>query len=126
MALLTASDADRGLHLTGPCAAGAGCRRVQRHRGRSSAGDRLLVALFVGLQIADIVSTNYALAMPGSWEANPVMALAQDRLGAVWWLPKLALAALVCCAAPLARRRAAMIFAVFYYLLLVTGNLARL
>jgi hypothetical protein len=30
----------------------------------------LLLSLFVGLQIADIITTNYALAIPGIWEAN--------------------------------------------------------
>jgi len=48
----------------------------------------LTVALFVGLQIADVITTNHALTIPGIWEANPLMAWAQAELGAAWWLPK--------------------------------------
>jgi len=33
--------------------------------------------LFTGLQIADVITTNCALAMPGNWEANPIMKLSQ-------------------------------------------------
>jgi len=52
--------------------------------------DWLLLILFVDLQLADVVSTNYALALPGVWEANPLMAMSQAKLGTAWWLPKLA------------------------------------
>ena len=53
--------------------------------------DWLLLILFVGFQAADIASTNYALAKPGVHEINPLMAFSQAELGAVWWLPKLAM-----------------------------------
>jgi hypothetical protein len=33
-----------------------------------------MVALFVPLQIADIFTTNGALAIPGVWKADPLMA----------------------------------------------------
>ena len=59
----------------------------------------LSLALFVGLQIADLVTTNHALTIPGIWEANPLMALMQAKLGAAWWLPKLAVVAYLCVAA---------------------------
>ena len=36
----------------------------------------LTLALFAGLKIADIVTTNHALTIPGIWEANPLMAWA--------------------------------------------------
>jgi hypothetical protein len=58
-----------------------------------------VLIMFVTLQIADIASTNYALAIPGVWEANPLMAFAQAELGTVWWLPKLAAAGVVSAAA---------------------------
>jgi hypothetical protein len=74
--------------------------------------NRLLLVLFVGLQFADVVSTNYALAVPGVWEANPMMALSQATLGAAWWLPKLAAIGLVAITAPRSRRRWPMIFIV--------------
>jgi len=72
----------------------------------------LLLLLFVDLQLADVVSTNYALALPGVWEANPLMAISQAKLGTAWWLPKLAAIGLVSLAAPWSRRRWPMIFIV--------------
>ena len=84
----------------------------------------LLLALFVDLQIADIVTTNHALTIPGIWEANPLMALSQAKLGAAWWLPKLAVAAYLCIAASCLRRRWPMIFAVSVSGLAVLGNLS--
>jgi len=84
----------------------------------------LLLALFVGLQIADIVTTNYALTIPGIWEANPLMALSQAKLGAAWWLPKLAIVGYLCLAASLMRHRWPMIFAVSVSSLAVLGNMS--
>jgi hypothetical protein len=71
--------------------------------------DWLLRILFVDLQLADVVSTNYALALPGVWEANPLMAISQATLGTAWWLPKLAAIGLVALTAPWSRRRWPMI-----------------
>lgn len=87
---------------------------------------RLLLLLFVEFQFADIVSTNSALAVPGSWEVNPLMALSQAKLGAAWWLPKAAAVALCCLAAPVLRRSWPIIVAVSYYAVIVGGNLAQL
>jgi hypothetical protein len=56
----------------------------------------VFLALFVALQIADILTTNSALKIPGVWELNPLMALSQTKLGAAWWLPKLAVVAYLC------------------------------
>jgi len=72
----------------------------------------LLLILFVDLQLADVVSTNYALALPGVWEANPLMAMSQAKLGTGWWLPKLAAIGLVSLTAPWSRRRWPMIMIV--------------
>ena len=72
----------------------------------------LLLILFVDLQLADVLSTNYALALPGVWEANPLMAISQAKLGTAWWLPKLAAIGLVSLTAPWSRRRWPMIFIV--------------
>ena len=85
---------------------------VQRRRWCRWPGTRvnwLVLLLFVDLQLADIVSTNHALAVPGVWEANPLMALSQARLGAAWWLPKLAAIGLVALTAPWSQRRWPMI-----------------
>jgi Domain of unknown function (DUF5658) len=48
----------------------------------------MLLAIFSALQVADVLTTNVALAMPGTAEVNPVMALSMAELGAAWWLPK--------------------------------------
>jgi hypothetical protein len=86
----------------------------------------MLLILFVELQIADIISTNRALTIPGVWEANPLMALSQAKLGDVWWLPKLAVVGYLCLAASFMRRRWPIIFAVSVSGLAVLGNLANL
>jgi len=44
----------------------------------------ILLILFVELQIADILTTNRALTIPGVWELNPLMAMSQAKLGAAW------------------------------------------
>src|SRR4029077_3919204 len=88
--------------------------------------DWLLLILFVDLQLADVVSTNYALALPGLWEANPLMAISQAKLGAAWWLPKLAAIGLVALTAPWSRRRWPMIFVVAFSGGAVLLNLAHL
>jgi hypothetical protein len=86
----------------------------------------LLLILFVDLQLADVVSTNYALALPGVWEANPLMAMSQAKLGAAWWLPKLAAIGLVSLTAPRSRRRWPMIMIVVISGGAVLLNLAHL
>jgi len=86
----------------------------------------VLFTLFGGLQLADILTTNSALGLPGTWEANPLMALSQAHLGAAWWVPKAAAALLICLLAPLTRRRWPMVVAVAYFSLIVLGNLAEL
>jgi hypothetical protein len=85
----------------------------------------LTLALFLALQIADIVTTNHALRIPGIWEANPLTAWAQAKLGAAWWLPKLTVAAyLLCVAATFLRRRWPIVFAVSLSGLCVLGNIS--
>jgi Domain of unknown function (DUF5658) len=99
-------------------------RRWQRYCAIRA--NRLLLMLFVELQFADIISTNSALAVPGVWEANPLMALAQAKLGAAWWLPKATAVALCCFAAPLSKRSWPLVAATAYYAAIVSGNLAQL
>ena len=84
----------------------------------------LLLALFVMLQLADIVTTNRALTIPGVWELNPLMAMLQAKLGAAWWVPKLAVVAYLCLAATFLRRRWPIIFAVSVSSLAVLGNIS--
>src|SRR5258707_6105195 len=79
-------------------------RRLRPHPGPASRTYWILLILFVELQIADILTTNHALALPGVWELNPLMAMSQAKLGAAWWVPKLAVVAYLCLAATLMRR----------------------
>lgn len=52
----------------------------------------LLIALAVA-QLGDVLTTNQALAAsPGTFEANPLMALLMTYLGSWWWLWKAAMA----------------------------------
>jgi len=88
--------------------------------------DWLLLILFVGFQVADIVSTNYALAIPGVREINPLMAFSQAEFGAVWWLPKLAVVGVLSAMAFSMRRRWPIIFAISVSGLAVVANLAHL
>jgi hypothetical protein len=84
----------------------------------------ILLILFVELQIADILTTNQALTIPGVWELNPLMAMSQAKFGAAWWVPKLAVAAYLCLAATLVRRHWPIIFAVSVSGLAVLGNIS--
>ena len=83
-----------------------------------------LLIFFIALQVADVVTTNYALAVPGNWEVNPLMKFAQAHLGPSWWIPKIAAAGLAAVVVLHIRRPWPIASAVFYYLLIVSGNLA--
>ena len=86
----------------------------------------ILWILFIELQIADVVTTNRALAVPGNWEVNPIMQLSQTHLGAAWWLAKIPVIVLAAFAASPSLRPWPMFFAVWYYVIIVSGNLASL
>lgn len=120
--------ASRSEQAAGPahCNGGGAPSQSSRSRGLAPFVYWILLVLFVGLQVADIVTTNYALAIPGIWEANPLMALSQARLGDLWWLPKLAVVGYLCFAASLMRRRWPLVLAVSVSGITVLGNLAHL
>jgi hypothetical protein len=99
-------------------------RRIRSQQWPASRTYWILLILFVELQIADILTTNHALALPGVWELNPLMAMSQAKLGAAWWVPKLAVVAYLCLAATLLRRRWPVIFAVSVSGLAVLGNIS--
>ena len=84
----------------------------------------ILWILFIGLQIADVVTTNYALTVPGNWEANPIMRLSQAHLGAAWWMPKIVVVGFAAVLAKQMSQQWPILFAVSYYLVIVSGNLA--
>jgi Domain of unknown function (DUF5658) len=109
-----------------PSAVGGAATVGRRGRWPMTRPSWLLLILLGILQVADIVTTNYALATRGVWEANPLVASWQAHLGAAWWLPKLAIVGLVCFATPLTRRRWAMICVVSVYAAAVAENLAHL
>jgi hypothetical protein len=83
-----------------------------------------LLILFIALQVADVVTTNHALAVPGNWEVNPLMEFAQAQLGASWWVPKIAAAGVAAVVVSHLRRPWPIACAVSYYVLIVSGNLA--
>jgi len=93
---------------------------------------RFTLVLFTMLQLADIVTTNRALALPGNAEVNPVMASAMSHLGAAWWLPKLLVFGLIFVVARYASdRRSKLLTSAFYAavaitFLVVANNLTRL
>ena len=123
MADRMAEPVDRSADLPGlgiP-AARAGTRRRQWSASRTY---WILLILFVELQIADVLTTNRALAIPGVWELNPLMAMSQARFGGAWWVPKLTVVAYLCLAATLMRRRWPIIFAVSVSGLAVLGNIS--
>jgi hypothetical protein len=99
-------------------------RRIQPQQWPASRTYWILLILFVELQIADILTTNHALALPGVWELNPLMAMSQAKLGAAWWVPKLAVAAYLCMTATFIRRRWPIVFAVSVSGLAVLGNIS--
>jgi len=98
--------------------------RIRPHPWPASRTYWILLILFVELQIADILTTNHALAVPGVWELNPLMAMSQAKLGAAWWVPKLTVVAYLCLAATFIRRRWPIIFAVSISGLAVLGNMS--
>ena len=83
----------------------------------------VLLIFFIALQVADVVTTNYALAVPGNWEVNPLMEFAQAHLGPSWWIPKIAAAGLAAAVVLRTRRPWPIACAVSYYVLIVSGNL---
>lgn len=93
---------------------------------------RPLLIFFAALQLADIVTTNCALALPGHREINPVMAGSMAQLGPAWWLPKLAIIGAVALTALWAHRRRSKILMSALYaciaitLTVVASNLAQL
>jgi hypothetical protein len=103
---------------------GATRRRIRPNPWSASRTYWILLILFVELQIADILTTNHALALPGVWELNPLMAMSQAELGDAWWVPKLAVVAYLCLAATFVRRRWPIVFAVSVSGLAVLGNIS--
>ena len=104
---------------------GVGLRTLSRSHTLARA-HWILWILFIEIQIADVVTTNRALAVPGNWEANPIMQLSQTHLGAGWWFPKVAVIGFAAVAVPNSLRPWPMFFAVCYYVIIVTNNLASL
>jgi len=54
----------------------------------------LIAGTFVMLGILDAISTNWALEV-GAYEVNSFMRYLQEKLGALWFVPKIMLQALV-------------------------------
>jgi len=93
-------------------------------RGRFGGAQWLLLVLFITLEIADVVTTNHRLSLPGSFEANPIMAALQSKLGSAWWLPKTLAFGWAAVAATRIPRRWPLVFVVSYCGAIVALNLA--
>jgi len=83
---------------------------------------RSLLILLAALQVADVLTTNHALAAPGNWELNPIMAYTMAHWGVVWWLPKVALVGFAMATLPYIRRRWPLMVAVGFYVAIVANN----
>lgn len=81
----------------------------------------LFLAFLAALQIADVVTTNHALANPAVSEANPFMVWCMCNLGSIWWLPKLGFIGFALLAGPRLPDRA-FTMATAFYVVLVTNN----
>ncbi len=79
----------------------------------------ILVAILAALQLADVISTEHALANPNVFEANPIMAWCQANISAVWWMPKVVLMGLVLASVPVLKRQWPYIALIGYYGLIV-------
>jgi hypothetical protein len=112
---------NRRRRRSGVCVAAAA--RDPRNQPLSRVSWALLILFFV-LQVADVVTTNHALAVPGNWEVNPLMEFAQAHLGPSWWIPKIAAAGLAAVVVLHIRRPWPIACAVSYYVLIVSSNLA--
>jgi Domain of unknown function (DUF5658) len=98
--------------------------RIIRRRQTPARTHWILWILFIGLQIVDVVTTNYALAVPGNWEANPIMHLSQTHLGSAWWLPKVAAVGFAAIVVLQMLRPWPIVFAISYYIMIVSVNIA--
>jgi hypothetical protein len=103
--------------------AGAVGRRASRRRQLAGV-DWLLLGLFIALEVADVVTTNQRLGLPGVREANPIIAALQRELGSAWWLPKVFAFGWVAVASMRIRRRWPLVFALSYCGVIVALNLA--
>lgn len=103
----------------------AGARITWRQQTLARAHCALWV-LFIALQVADVVTTNYALSDLANREANPIMEFSQAHLGAAWWLPKIVAVGFGALAVRQTLRPWPIVLAVSYYIIVVSGNLASL
>jgi len=108
-----------------PLRSGIGAEIIRRRRMLSRV-HWILWVFFIVLQVADVVSTNYALTIPGNREINPLMHLSQTHLGTAWWLPKVVAVGFAAVAVPQKLRPWPILFGVWYYVIVVSGNLAAL
>jgi hypothetical protein len=89
----------------------------------------VLLGFLFALQVFDILSTNYTLAMhDGVVEANPVIRYFMDRYGDAWYLPKLALMIMTILIALFVPRVRTLTFVVTglviaFYVLIVVNNI---
>jgi hypothetical protein len=83
-----------------------------------------LLVIFILLQVADILTTNDALARPGVREANQFIQAHMHAYGDLWWLqPKLALIAVAMVVARQVRWRWPLAVVCVIYVGITANNL---
>lgn len=83
-----------------------------------------LLVVFILLQVADILTTNDALARPGVREANHLIQAHMYAYGDLWWLqPKLAVIGVAMVVARRARWRWPLALVCLLYVGIVANNL---
>ena len=82
----------------------------------------LIGAVIVGLQIADILSTEKIL-LAGGLETNPLVSKLILVFGSAWWIPKLVLASFIAGYFGTRKSRPATIIAILFCVLVAAHNL---
>jgi len=103
-----------------------------RFRTDTILATKVLVALVALAQLGDVLSTNRVLAAHvEAYEANPVTRLLMEQLGAMWWLPKAALAGFILCGLAALRQSSPQLLViaaamVVFHVLVLVNNLLNL
>jgi hypothetical protein len=55
----------------------------------------IIASTIMALQVLDVITTNLVLQKPHGLEANPLVKFSMSFFGDLWWLPKIAVAAVI-------------------------------
>ena len=83
-----------------------------------------VITVFIMLQVADVLTTNRALSVPGNREANPIIVLLKSHFGSAWWwAPKTAITLVGVLVTCQLEWKWPIVVVISYYIFIVTGNL---